>query len=265
MQRLRGKFLIPQFIGMQIPKHPGPEPEDSTGAEYAKWYRNLTKLTNFIQAVYLPWSKDVEKFRTPSEVIAELEMYMNKNLEMDQLNEVIADDNDVDEFDRKEQMPRNIGTYINQHIRRTIGFALSAPNVTNDTKKMIQLLRHEFSRKREKLFEGYQSRHDEETSDVLDEYAAIMCEAQAAMLARKQAKTRMDKHLDDVFKTVERLRDDGDQNSFIEAKDDYKEFTLEDARQLQKDIQKKSKIWQIQNILMTKKLKMTKLYMICSI
>ena len=239
LQRLRGKFLIPQFIGMQIPKHPGPEPEDSTGPEYVKWYRKLKKLTNFIQAVYLPWSKDVEKFRKPSEVIAELETYMNKNLEMDQLNEIIADDNDVDEFDRKEQMPRNIGTYINQHIRRTIGFALSAPNVTHDTKKMIQLLRHEFSRKREKLFEGYLSRHDEEISDVLEEYAEVVCEAQAAMLARNKAKTRMDKHLDDVFKTIERLRDDGDQNSFIEAKDDYKKFTLEDARQLQKDIQKK--------------------------
>ena len=81
MQRLRGKFLIPQFIGMQIPKHPGPEPEDSTGPEYVKWYRKLKKLTNFIQAVYLPWSKDVEKFRKPSEVIAELETYMKKNLE----------------------------------------------------------------------------------------------------------------------------------------------------------------------------------------
>merc|ERR1711951_305013 len=59
------------------------------------------------------------------------------------------------------------------------------------------------------------------------------------MLARNKAKTRMDKHLDDVYKTIERLRDDEDQNSFIEPKDDYKEYTLEDARQLQKDIEKK--------------------------
>ena len=68
MQRLRGKFSIPQFIGMQIPKHPGPEPEDTSTPEHAKWYRKLTKLTNFIQAVYLPWSKDVKKFRPPLEV-----------------------------------------------------------------------------------------------------------------------------------------------------------------------------------------------------
>ena len=54
MQRLRRKFLIPQFIGMQIPKHPGPEPEDRTTPEYSKWERKLRKLTNFIQAIYLP-------------------------------------------------------------------------------------------------------------------------------------------------------------------------------------------------------------------
>merc|ERR1711923_368139 len=99
MQRLRSKFSIPQFIGMQIPKHPGPEPEDTSTPECAKWYRKLTKLTNFIQAVYLPWSKDVEKFRPPLEVIAELETYMNKNLEMDKRNAIIADDADINDLD----------------------------------------------------------------------------------------------------------------------------------------------------------------------
>ena len=68
---------------------------------------------------------------------------------MDQHNEIIADESDVDEFDRKENIPPIIGTYINGHIRRTIGFILSAPDFTYNTKKMIHLLRHEFSRKRE--------------------------------------------------------------------------------------------------------------------
>ena len=238
MQRLRGKFSIPQFIGMQIPKHPGPEPEDISTPEYAKWKRNLTKLTNFIQAVYLPWSKDVQNFRPPLDVIAELETYMNENLKMDQRNDIIEDETDVEDCDRKEPIPRNIGSYINSHIRRTIGFALSAPDVTYDTKKMIQILRHEFSRKREKLFEGHNSRHDEEVSDILEEYSEILCEAQADRLAQNNAKTRMDKHLNDVFNSLERLRDD-DQKGFIESKDDYKEFTLEDARELKKDIDKK--------------------------
>ena len=48
----------------------------------------------------------------------------------------------------------------------------------------------------------------------------------------------MDKHLNDVFNSLERLRDD-DQKDFIESKDDYKEFTLEDARELKKDVHKK--------------------------
>ena len=225
-------------MGMQILKHPGPEPEDTSTPECAKWNRKLRKLTNFIQAVYLPWSKEVEKFRPPLDVIAELETYMNKNLQMDKRNETIADGADIDELDRKEHMPRNIGSYINGHIRRTIGFALSAPDVTYDTKKMIQLLRHEFSRKRAKLFERLKNRHDEEVTDILEEYAEILCEAQADRLDQNKAKTRMDKHLNDVFNSLERLRDD-DQKGFIESKDEYKKFTLEDARQLKNDVDKK--------------------------
>ena len=64
---------------------------------------------------------------------------------------------------------------------------------------MIQLLRPEFSRKCEKLFEGHKSRHDEEVSDILEEYAEMLCEAQADLLAQNKAKTRMDKHLNDVY------------------------------------------------------------------
>ena len=95
-----------------------------------------------------------------------------------------------------------------------------------------------FSRKRAKLFEGHKTRHDEEVSDILEEYAEILCEAQADRLNQNKAKTRMDKHLNDVFNSLERLRDD-DQKGFIESKDDYKHFTLEDARELKKDVDKK--------------------------
>ena len=183
MQRLRAKFAIPQFIGMQIPNHPGPEPDDRTTPEYAKWKRKLRKLTNFIQAVYLPWPKDIEGFRPPLDVIAELETYMKENLKMDQHNDLAPDDSNVDDCDRKKNMPRTIGSYINGHIRRTIGFALSAPDVKHDTKKMINLLRHQFSRKRETLFEGNRKSHDEDISHILEEYAEIMCDAQADNLA----------------------------------------------------------------------------------
>ena len=63
---------------------------------------------------------------------------------------------------------------------------------------MIQLLRHQFSRKRAKLFERGDNELDTEFKDVLDDYAEILCEAQADMLAKNKPKTRMDKHLADV-------------------------------------------------------------------
>ena len=44
-------------------------------------------------------------------------------------------------------LPKN--TFINQHVLRTIGFALSNKSVKSETKKMIQLVRHQFSRKRD--------------------------------------------------------------------------------------------------------------------
>ena len=69
---------------------------------------------------------------------------------------------------------------------------------------MIQLLRHQFSRKRSKLFERNVSELDTDYNDVFDEFTDIMCEAQADMLANKPM-TRMDKHLADVYKSLERL------------------------------------------------------------
>ena len=49
VQRLRVKFPILQFVGMQIPKHPGEEPQDKESLEFATWKRKVNKLTNFIQ------------------------------------------------------------------------------------------------------------------------------------------------------------------------------------------------------------------------
>ena len=46
-----------------------------------------------------------------------------------------------------DNLPRT-DTFINKHILRTIGFALNNKSVASETKKMIQLVRHQFSRKR---------------------------------------------------------------------------------------------------------------------
>ena len=135
-------------------------------------------------------------------------------------------------------MPYNIGCFINGHIRRTIGFALSAPNVTHETKKMIQLLRHQFSRKRSKLFERQHGEFETVSNDVLDDYAEILCEAQADMLAKNKPTTRMDKHLADVSKSIERLAHCAHYQS-DHSNDDYKDFSLEDAHNLEKEIEEK--------------------------
>ena len=76
---------------------------------------------------------------------------------------------------------------------------------------------------------------DTEFKDVLDDYAEILCEAQADMLAKNKPKTRMDKHLADVSKSIERLAPTSDEQSYPSI-DDYKQFTLEDARTLEKNI-----------------------------
>ena len=88
----------------------------------------MTKLCNFIEAVYLPWRSHRPTFRPYQEVLDELASFKW--------------DNNDDSIP-----PKN--TFINQHILRTIGFALSNKSVNSETKKMIQLVRHQFSRKRD--------------------------------------------------------------------------------------------------------------------
>ena len=47
VQRLRKKFSIIQFIGMQIPKNPGPVPDSVS--EFPRWEKQMTKLCNFMK------------------------------------------------------------------------------------------------------------------------------------------------------------------------------------------------------------------------
>ena len=136
VQRLRKKFAIIQFIGMHIPKNPGPVPDSVS--QFRRWERQMTKLCNFIEAVYLPWN-DVERgFRPYQEVLAELSEF---------------------KFGDDDGEPTIKTSFINRHILRTIGFALNNKGVSYSTKKMIQLVRHQFSRKRGAL-SGYLDEDD---------------------------------------------------------------------------------------------------------
>ena len=107
-----------------MPANPGPKPDDATKLD--AWERKMTKVCNFIEAVYLPWKRPERGFRPYQEVLAELASFKYGS-------------ND-------DTLPRT-DTFINKHILRTIGFAQNNKSVTSETKKMIQLVRHQFSRK----------------------------------------------------------------------------------------------------------------------
>ena len=149
VQRLRGKFSIVQFLGMHMPANPGPKPDDATKLD--AWERKMTKVCNFIEAVYLPWKCPERGFRPYQEVLAELASFKYGS-------------ND-------DTLPRT-DTFINKHILRTIGFALNNRGVTSQTKKMIQLVRHQFSRKRGDTvgtsFDGSGRKHGSQVREMLE-------------------------------------------------------------------------------------------------
>ena len=83
----------------------------------------MTKLCNFIEAVYLPWKDVCRGFRPYQEVLAELKEF---------------------KFGNDEGEPTIKTSFINKHILRTIGFALNNKGVSSGTKKMIHLIRYQF-------------------------------------------------------------------------------------------------------------------------
>ena len=88
------------------------------------------------------------------------------------------------------------------------------------------------------MFERRDKELNTEFKDVLDDYAEILCEAQADMLAKNKAKTRMDKQFADVSKSIERLAHCA-HFQIDHSNDDYKDFSLEDAHNLEKEIEEK--------------------------
>ena len=137
----------------------------------------MTKLCNFIEAVYLPW-KDVRRgFRPYQKVLAELREF---------------------KFGNDEGEPTVKTSFINKHILRTIGFALNNKGVSSSTKKMIQLVRHQFSRKRGALScyldedEMYEKAEEMEMLEVLRDN-------QLDALGISKPKTAIDLHIEELL------------------------------------------------------------------
>ena len=175
VQRLRKKFSIMQFIGMQIPKNPGPVPESVS--QFSRWERQMTKLCNFIEAVYLPWNDVRRGFRPYQEVLAELSEF---------------------KFGNDEGEPTSKTSFINKHVLRTIGFALNNKGVSSGTKKMIQLVRHQFSRKRGAIscYLNEDERFEQaEEMEMLD----VVRENQLDLLGISKPKKPMDLHIEELL------------------------------------------------------------------
>ena len=137
----------------------------------------MTKLCNFIEAVYLPWRSHRPSFRPYQEILDELASFKW--------------DNNDDSIP-----PKN--TFINQHILRTIGFALSNKSVNSETKKMIQLVRHQFSRKRDCCLpegvRGDKAKDIAEDRDMLD----MVRDHQLDALCLGKPKSAVDVHLEEL-------------------------------------------------------------------
>ena len=70
--------------------------------------------------------KTVKKFRSPDDVLEQLASFMKDSEEED--TSVMNSDNRKNVLDKEDNLcvvPRLVASFINQHIRRTIGFALS--------------------------------------------------------------------------------------------------------------------------------------------
>ena len=96
-------------------------------------------------------------------------------------------------------------TFINKHVLRTIGFALCNKSVKSETKKMIQLVRHQFSRKRSScLSMGAYVDKAEDASEERD-LMEIIRDSQLDELCVTKPKSPVDKHLEELRLKCETL------------------------------------------------------------
>ena len=169
------KPLIVKIVGKGLPKDPGPWFGPREGKEFSKWYLKKRKLTNYIQAVFLPFDKTVDGMKAPEDIEVEL-MKLKK-------------------------------TFIGQHLLRTIHNGLTIPNISYDWKKGIQLLRHAKSRKRGDLFQDEETKKKQHFGREEEDVTEVLCAAQMQALLGEKSNSRMMCHLKDVKKQQKYLFD----------------------------------------------------------
>ena len=145
--------------------------------ELPTWERKITKLCNFIEAVYLPWKNVQRGFRPYQEVLAELREF---------------------EYGNGDEHSPRANSFINKHIIRTIGFALNNKGISYEAKKMIQLVRHQFSRKRGALSDIL---NDDSGNRLMEEMELleVVRDNQLEMLGISKGKTAMKLHVEELL------------------------------------------------------------------
>ena len=162
-----------------MPGNPGPKPTDPTKLQV--WERKMTKICNFIEAVYLPWNFPERGFRPYQEVLAELASFKYGS--------------------GNNSLPRT-DTFINKHILRTIGFALKNKSVKSETKKMIQLVRHQFSRKRGDTVAGSSTGSSKGDVCAERELLEVVRDVQLDEVSGQKMFSAYDKYLIDIKKRL---------------------------------------------------------------
>ena len=140
-----------------------------------KMVKKMKKLTDYIHSVFLPFEKNINKCRDPFDIKAELQLMKS--------------------------------SYIGRHTLRTINNTLSIPNVSYETRKGIQILRHEFSRKRSSLFNQSDLANIEKFDEHEEDFTSLLNEALLIALLPEKQPTRMDHHLENVLAQYNQLGD----------------------------------------------------------
>ena len=141
-------------------------------------------------------------------------------------------------------------SFVGQHILRTIHNNLNIPNITYDWKKSIQLLRHEYSRKRSCLFDNEQrmkkKRYGGEEEDKRyggeeEDISEILSAARMKELLGKNGTSRMEGHLEDVQKHYRKVFPKPNKQKCFQKQISKHKFTIEMAQKRLKEIEELDK------------------------
>ena len=128
------------------------------------------------------------------------------------------------------QLDKMKNTFIGKHLLRTIHNTLTVPNVSYETKKGIQILRHEFSRRRSCLFNTMENESKEDFEEEEEDFNALMCQAQLNAPLPEPAPTQMDRHLENVLQQYNKIKESTNELNVSTNPTIPRKFTINQAK-----------------------------------